>query len=246
MIELFIRAYLALWGDLSAWELYDAPELPADTMELVDPMDPLACSQLVDAAFQDVPAGFVANTCIMESGCYRSRHVSIHAGDVAAGRSAFERSLRSGRLDGDCGYVRAARGVGDDWAGEWSTRGAHGLIVAYQLFRVGSCLPPEAMDIPLVSALAAGRKARWHCQQLRARGKKCTSKRLRCAWAMAPLGSSHCGRVIRRWKKRLKRYKSIRTNVDWERPPTVREIRRTRETHRRQADDAEATQRRAS
>lgn len=225
MIELILRAYLALWGDLPTWELYEAPELPEDTLTFIDPMDPLACSQLVDAVFTDVPSGFVVDTCILESSCYASIRVGIHEGDVAAGPSAFERALRSGRLDGDCGYVRAARDLG-----QWSVRGAHGLMAAYQLDRLGRCVPPQALDIPLLSALAAGRKARWHCQRLRARGKKCTRLRLRCAWAMAPLGTSKCGRVIRRWKKRLKKYKGIRKSIDWDNPPTLREIRRRRST----------------
>ena len=226
MFELILRAYLALWGDLPTWELHDAPELPLDVLELVDPMDPLGCSQLVDAVFADVPPAFVTDTCIIESACYASIHVGIHEGDVAAGPVAFERALRSGRLDGDCSHVRAARDLG-----QWSVRGAHGLLAAYQLARLGPCVAPQALDVPLLSALAAARKARWHCQRLRARGKTCTRLRLRCTWAQAPLGTRKCGKVIRRWRTRLKRYKSIRDDIDWDNPPTLREIRRTRETH---------------
>lgn len=218
---MILRLILGLLGGVADWDLYEATELPSDALQIVDPSDPLACSQLVDAAFADVPEGFVVDTCIMESSCYASIHVGLHEGDVSAGPAALERALRSGRLDVGCHHVRVERDPG-----EWSVRGAHGLMAAYQVFRIGECVPPEAMDVPLLSALAAGRKARWHCARLRALGKRCTSKRLRCAWAMAPLGSSQCGRVIRRWKKRLAKYKSVRTDVDWDSPPTVRDLRR--------------------
>lgn len=204
------------------WAAHPIDELPKDWHLLIDPMDPIASSQLVDVAFRDVPAGFVTDTCIMESSCYASRPISIHAGDIAASLPAYGRAVRSGRLAPDRCAAHAARG---EVPGHWSTRGAHGLMAAYQVFRLGTCLPPEVLDVPLLSALAAGRKARFHCRSLERRGKSCTRLRLRCAWAMAPLGTRACGRVIHRWKKRLKKYKSIRTGIDWDHPPSVAELR---------------------
>lgn len=74
------------------------------------------------------------------------QRVGVHAIDDGWGRVAYQRALDRGRLCGVTIYGSSAR---------WSTRGAFGLMAAYNVPR---CVPPEALDIPLFSAWLARRK----------------------------------------------------------------------------------------
>lgn len=190
---------------LALWVTHPVPELPPGWASFVDPLDPVAASRLMDDAFRDVPPEFLLDTCIMESGCYATRLQGLHAIDAEAGLPAFAGAVRRGKLDRACPFVADTTDPR-----QWSTRGAHGLMAAYHVQLLGDCVPPQALDVPLFSALAAGRKARRVCSRLRDRGLRCTRLRLRCAWAQAPLGTRRCGRVIRRWKTRLARYRKAR------------------------------------
>lgn len=42
----------------------------------------------------------------------------------------------------------------------WGIRGAHGLAAAYSVHVLGECVGPEAIDVPLLSAVAAVRRLR--------------------------------------------------------------------------------------
>lgn len=42
----------------------------------------------------------------------------------------------------------------------WGIRGVHGLAAAYSVQHRGACVAPEAIDVPLLSALAAVRRLR--------------------------------------------------------------------------------------
>lgn len=78
--------------------------------------------------------------------------VSIHPGDRWAARIAWRRALSRGWLSASCVWHSSPGGL--------STRGAHGMIAAYSLHVLGPpCLPPVLLDIPIVSAFAATRRA---------------------------------------------------------------------------------------
>jgi hypothetical protein len=92
--------------------------------------------------------------------CRRESHcelVGVHDGDRAAGRSMHANAMRVGWLDPSCAFHR-----GDPQ--RFTTRGPHGLSAAYSLRFLGACLPPEALDIPLLSAIAAARRATAQCR----------------------------------------------------------------------------------
>lgn len=77
----------------------------------------------------------------------------VHRGDSWASRTVYDRAVRKGWVDEHCQPYEP---------GAWSTRGAHGLMAAYNLHRVpelGLCPEPSELDRPAVSALAAARKA---------------------------------------------------------------------------------------
>lgn len=42
----------------------------------------------------------------------------------------------------------------------WGIRGAHGLAAAYSVHLLGECVPPEAIDVPLLSAIVAAKRLR--------------------------------------------------------------------------------------
>lgn len=204
--------------EFGSWEIEDRQDVPADVLSLADPMDPWATSILMDAIFTNVPDGFIRDTCLVESGCRKP--LGVHKGDAKYGKAIFERIQK--RLRPDCRYH-------DVEPEEVSTRGNHGLMWGYQVVHLGrGCIPTYAFDVPLLSAIAAGRKADYHCRQLKARGLRCTRLRLRCAWGNAPLRTQKCGRAIKRWRKALKRRRAERPGFDWNEQPTLRQIRRTR------------------
>jgi hypothetical protein len=118
--------------------------------------------------------------CRRESHC---RWVGMHAPDAWAGTRMFRNALRVGWLDPRCGFHRGARE-------RFSTRGVHGLSAAYSLRFVGGCLPPEVLDVPLVSAIAAARRAREQCRRYAA----CTTESRRRMW----IGAGRYDRLRRR------------------------------------------------
>ena len=61
--------------------------------------------------------------------------------------------MRVGWLDSWCPWH-----VGPDDPERFSVRGSFGLSAAYSLRFLGPCLPPELLDIPVISAFAAARR----------------------------------------------------------------------------------------
>lgn len=93
--------------------------------------------------------------CRRESRC---RPIGAHPRDASSGPLMHRKATIVGWLDPDCLWHH-----GDGY--RFSTRGAHGLSAAYSLrFLGGWCLPPEALDVPLLSAIAAARRARAQCE----------------------------------------------------------------------------------
>jgi hypothetical protein len=117
--------------------------------------DPVASSWLA-AAFVGEPrlgAELVA-TCRRESHC---RLVGAHEQDSSVGSLMRRKALAVGWLDPACEWH-------DGSGARFSTRGAHGMSAAYTLRFVGDCLPPEVLDVPIVSALAAARRMQAQCK----------------------------------------------------------------------------------
>ncbi len=106
--------------------------------------------------------------CRRESHC---RIVRAHPRDRRAGPAMRRGALRVGWLDPECPFVE-----GD--GRRFSTRGIHGLSAAYSLRFLGSCLPPEVLDVPLLSAIAATKRSRHMCRRQRA----CTKEERRRQW----------------------------------------------------------------
>lgn len=93
--------------------------------------------------------------CRRESHC---RPVGAHPGDRPAGPTMYRKAMARGWLSEACVWHG-----GDPY--RFSTRGVHGLSAAYSMHFVAKCVPPEALDIPLVSAFAAARRSRFMCER---------------------------------------------------------------------------------
>ncbi|MEM6994393.1 MAG: hypothetical protein AAF721_28015 [Myxococcota bacterium] len=93
--------------------------------------------------------------CRRESHC---RPVGAHVKDMPAGPTMHRKAMARDWLADDCIWHR-----GDPY--RFSTRGVHGISAAYSLRFVGRCLPPEALDIPIVSAYAAAKRSRFMCDR---------------------------------------------------------------------------------
>lgn len=80
--------------------------------------------------------------------------VGIHTGHVrrVGGERFFRAATRAGVID-PAGCEHHAEG-----GARWGIRGAHGLAAAYSVAHLGTCVAPEAIDVPLLSALAAVRR----------------------------------------------------------------------------------------
>lgn len=113
------------------------------------------------AASLAIGGPWLVDVCERESHCTA---IDVHDGDRWLGRRAWVKAVRVGWLDpASCPWHR--------WdAGPWSTRGAHGQIAAYALRHLPiSCVPPSALAIPAVSALAAVARAdAWECDAVAA------------------------------------------------------------------------------
>lgn len=95
-------------------------------------------------------ASELLDICESESRC---SPVGIHRGRMRrVGGREFYRRARAKQLLDDC----PAHALGD---GErWGIRGAHGLAAAYSVHWLGTCIPPEVLDIPLMSAIVTARR----------------------------------------------------------------------------------------
>lgn len=112
-------------------------------------MPPIQASHVAGAAM-DVPGERLVAICRRESAC---RRVGVHEGDSWVGPVAYQRARDRGWLPDWCPLH-----IDADPA-RYPTRGSWGEIAAYALR--GWCLPPEALDVPIVGAFfAAGRLRR--------------------------------------------------------------------------------------
>ena len=104
--------------------------------------------------------------CRRESRC---RRVGIHDLDSWASHVAYTRAVGAGWIDPACQpekSLSAAPGSSREERGRWSSRGSHGLMAAYHLrFLSVPCLPPEILDIPFFSAIAAAKKLNSICKK---------------------------------------------------------------------------------
>lgn len=214
-----IVSLFAAFGLPSGVEVLDTPEVPDSWSLMVDPFDPLDSSQFMDAVFTDVPRGFIVDTCIMESGCRRP--LGVHVGDAWAGRRVYDGLVRRGKVDAACQFY-APDGT-SEWYEQWSTIGNHGLMYGYNRRHIGTCFPIQWFEIPIVSALAAARKARSYCEEIRASGNRCTGEALRLRWANAKTRKRR-RRTLKLWRERLAKHKARRDDVDWQNPPTMEDF----------------------
>jgi hypothetical protein len=100
--------------------------------------------------------------CDRESNC---EPVGLHERDQWAGSIMYRKALRVGWLDLRCPFH-----LGDST--RFSVRGPHGMSAAYTLRFLGACLPPEILDVPIVSALAAALRAQYQCERYGACNRK--------------------------------------------------------------------------
>ena len=192
--------------------------LPGDTFSLVDPWDPMGSSLFVDALFDDIPPGVVTDLCLVESGGCRTL-VGGHAKDANVGRRVLRRARERGRLAPWCPFY---------WwidPSEASTRGNHGQIVVYAIDYLGPCIPLNAIDVPLLSALRAGLRAREVCNRKYNRQSReirsgdrvlrdpCTDEDIRIAWAGRARDPE---KVAALWHEHLAFWRPrVRWRTDW-------------------------------
>lgn len=88
----------------------------------------------------------------------RGQAVSVHTGHHTRVRGDvfWRRAVDRGLLHPEhcAAHQQTDGGFG------WGIRGAHGLAAAYSVHVLGECVAPEALDIPLVSAVATIRRLR--------------------------------------------------------------------------------------
>lgn len=130
-------------------------------------LDPIPASHLAARWVGSVPGAELASIARRES---RGRWIGIHEGDRWLSSAAHRRALSRGWLRPWCPFHRSPEGMG--------TRGAHGLVAAYSLRWLGPCVPPEALDVPLLSAIAAARRAAHQCRRYQA----CDREARRLVW----------------------------------------------------------------
>jgi hypothetical protein len=117
--------------------------------------DPVSSSMLAAGLVGEPALGAeLVAICRRESRC---RPIGAHPRDAASGPLMRRKALGVGWLDADCIWHH-----GDGT--RFSTRGAHGLSASYSLRFLPGCLPPEALDVPLLSAIAAARRAQAQCR----------------------------------------------------------------------------------
>lgn len=118
------------------------------TLILAALLDPTVAS-IVGATIAGHPsfAADLLRICERESHCTA---IGVHAIDAGRSRAAWSGAVAVGWLDPRCQPHRR---------GAWSTRGAWGTMAAYTVVHLGVCVPPWVLDVPLVGAIAATRRA---------------------------------------------------------------------------------------
>ncbi len=111
---------------------------------------PFPAAKFAAAAF-DVPTRDLVRIAMRES---QGRRIGVHFPDRWASKTVCIQARNRDLVPHD-----ACR----DHLGGWSTRGAFGLMAAYNLKWVGLDRWPWVLDIPLVSAIAAARRYRALC-----------------------------------------------------------------------------------
>jgi len=108
-------------------------------------------ASLAGARIAGVPglASELLDLCSTESQCTA---IGIHRGGRRVSGREFYRRARAAQLLDDC----PAHDLGD--GDRWGIRGAHGLAAAYSVHLLGECVPPEALDVPLLSAIVTARR----------------------------------------------------------------------------------------
>ena len=129
-----------------------------------------ACLVAIACALSLLPADATRIACRLEryADCGEVlRLVAVESRGVAVG----VHTGHAKRVDGGV-FWRAAVRVGwlhpercaahqsTDGGFGWGIRGAHGLAAAYSVGVLGECVGPEALDIPLISAVATIRRLR--------------------------------------------------------------------------------------
>jgi len=129
--------------------------------------EPAMASELVRICHRESvgPARRLPGTC---------KALRVHRGDAGHSRRVWERAASRGLIRPWCQPYRP---------GQWSTRGSWGLMAAYNLRWLGiPCLPPEALDSPLLGAIAAANKLKAHCEKPPHKRLPSTSSWGRCDW----------------------------------------------------------------
>jgi hypothetical protein len=138
-------------------------------------LPPLPAARIAARAL-DVPEKALVRIVLRESQGVR---VGIHERDAWASDIVYRKAVRAGWLDPQsCPFHREeptgagregpsglAAKAGVPRIGRWSTRGAAGLMAAYNLRWLGpvACAPPWVLDVPIVSAVASARRYRALC-----------------------------------------------------------------------------------
>ncbi len=93
--------------------------------------------------------------CFRESRC---RAIGVHKIDEHLSDRGWYGQVKLGHLNPECQPYRK---------GQWATRGAFGLSAASHWNYLPPCYPPEALDIPIVSAWISARKYIKMCRNKR-------------------------------------------------------------------------------
>lgn len=111
-------------------------------------LDPRLASHVAAWAVGEPAIGpALVRVCDRESDC---TIVGVHRGDARWSSWAWQTAIGSGRIDPTCQPYHAG----------WSTRGAWGTMAAFTVVHLpGSCWPAWVLDVPLVGAIAAARRA---------------------------------------------------------------------------------------
>lgn len=125
--------------------------------------------------------------CRRESAGYGTGHckaLGVHEGDAGNSRRVWRRAVERGLLNAWCQPYDHR---------QYSTRGAWGLMAAYNLHYLDMpCLPPWVLDVPVISAEIAARKLWKICSRPKHRriraargweGSDCRWMRRRCELA---------------------------------------------------------------
>jgi hypothetical protein len=130
----------------------------------------IACLAIIAAALSLGPADATRLACRLEryEPCgevlalmqveSRGVAVGVHTGHGprVSGGVFWRKAVAAGLLHPE----RCAAHQSTDNCFGWGIRGAHGLAAAYSVAHLGECVGPEALDVPLLSAVATIRRLR--------------------------------------------------------------------------------------